>query len=731
MYTLFEESGKLASGRILSTAQASAQIELESGKRTKVKDSAVLIKFESPEPSLLLQSAEALAQEIDLQLAWEFAPEEEFHFLDLCVEYFSQSPQLVEQVAMLITLQVAPHYFRRAGKGRFKKATAQVLQQALLAIQRKKEVATQITSWAEELVHGRCPPAVLQDIYKILFKPDKNTPTYKAVVEAAKGSQTPPMELLLNAGAIASAYEFHWQRFLFEHFPKGTGFPASVPGPSLQELDKITQSLPRADVLAYSIDDSNTTEIDDALSLTGLGSSQVTLGIHIAAPSLWIKPNDVVDQVARERLSTVYMPGAKITMLPDSVIKHFTLSEGMDCPAVSLYVRFDAETLEMLGSSTKIELVHIQSNLRHDQLEQTVTKEWLTHDELAVKNLSDLSDLPRAELSCMYRIALHLKAAREVVRGKPENFNRPDYNFQIQSDQTNEDQPQSTTQSTTQSTSPSLTGSELVTLVPRLRGSPLDLIVAESMILANSTWGKWIAEYSVPAIYRSQASMAPGIKVKMSTKALPHAGIGVACYAWSTSPLRRYTDLVNQWQIIACAQHGATAALVAPFKTKDTDLMVVISSFDSAYTGYNTYQSNMERYWTLKYLEQNGIGQLKASVFKSFPGTPPLARAEELPLVISVSAAPELPRGAQILVRLGAINYMTLEVRADFIERLESVMGNAAGDAITADSEQNLTDDLDDLEELSAAPTLMPISIDLEDDDDKTHDKAEGSPGSE
>ena len=267
--------------------------------------------------------------------------------------------------------------------------------------------------------------------------------------------------------------------------------------------------------------------------------------------------------------------------------------------------------------------------------------------------------------------------------------------------------------------------------MPRLRGSPLDLIVAESMILANSTWGKWMAEYSVPAIYRSQASMAPGIKVKMSTKALPHAGIGVACYAWSTSPLRRYTDLVNQWQIIACAQHGATAALVAPFKTKDTDLMVVISSFDSAYTGYNTYQSNMERYWTLKYLEQNGIGQLKASVFKSFPGTPPLARAEELPLVISVSAAPELPRGAQILVRLGAINYMTLEVRADFIERLESVMGNAAGDAITADSEQNLTDDLDDLEELSAAPTLMPISIDLEDDDDKTHDKAEGSPGSE
>ena len=100
----------------------------------------------------------------------------------------------------------------------------------------------------------------------------------------------------------------------------------------------------------------------------------------------------------------------------------------------------------------------------------------------------------------------------------------------------------------------------------RQRGAPLDLIVSEAMILANSTWGNWLAEHGVPGIYRSQASLLPGVKVRMGTRALPHAGIGVASYAWSTSPLRRYTDLVNQWQIIACARHGKTAALVAPFK---------------------------------------------------------------------------------------------------------------------------------------------------------------------
>ena len=150
----------------------------------------------------------------------------------------------------------------------------------------------------------------------------------------------------------------------------------------------------------------------------------------------------------------------------------------------------------------------------------------------------------------------------------------------------------------------------------RQRGAPLDLIVAEAMILANSTWGNWLAELGVPGIYRSQASLAPGVKVRMGTKALPHAGIGVKSYAWSTSPLRRYTDLVNQWQIIACARHGKTAALAAPFKPKDADLFSIISGFDAAYSAYNGYQGGMERFWTLKYLQQQASPNSSATVFK-------------------------------------------------------------------------------------------------------------------
>ncbi len=696
MYALFEDSGKLHSGRILSQAQASAQIELDTGKRLKVKDAAVLLKFESPEPSVLLSQANSTAKEVDLQIAWEFAPSEEFSFQDLSIEYFSATPSLSEQVAMLLTLQGAPHYFRRAGKGRFKKASAEVIEQALVAIERKKEAAAQLDAWATQLASGVCPQPVLQDIYKILFKPDKNSAAYKCVVEAAKRSQAPAIEVLKRAGAIASAYEFHWQRFLFDHFPKGIAFPTQTPEPEPAHIKTLTESLPLSLAKAYSIDDSQTTEIDDALSVQGLGTESVTVGVHIAAPALWIKTQDPVDLIARARLSTVYMPGAKITMLPKSIIEHFTLTEGRACPALSLYVTFDAKTLTVQNTQTKVERVYIERNLRHDQLDQIVTTQWLNAEPTNAGGEEDeqAAYLPKAELSFLHRLALHLKAAREVVRGKPENFNRPDFNFLI--DRSDEDL----------NTGAALKGDEPVRLVPRHRGAPLDLIVAEAMILANSTWGKLMADLGVPGIYRSQASMAPGIKVRMGTRALPHAGIGVPCYAWSTSPLRRYTDLVNQWQICACAEHGATAALVAPFKPKDTDLLVIIASFDSTYSAYNAYQSSMERYWTLKYLEQQRIEELTVGIFKTYPGTPPLARADTLPLVLSIHGAPELQRGSLVRVRLSGIDLMTLDIKADFIE-LCHTPGDSTQEAQIEFSEE-FEDELED-----SAPVQATIALDL------------------
>src|SRR5450432_1845246 len=368
MNALFEDGGRFHAGRVMSETDTSLQIELGSGKRVKVKAANVLLRFAQPEPDALLAAAETIAADIDLDLAWEFAPEAEFGFADLARDYFGATTTTAQEAAALLRLFTAPHYFRRLGKGRFRKAPEEIVKAALLGIERKRQVAVQVDAWAAELAAGTCPPTVREQIYRILFKPDKNAPEYKAVVEATRHTGRAPLDLLQSAGAIDSPYQFHWRRFLFEEFPKGTGFD-DVAVPAVKE------ELALSPAAAFSIDDSSTTEIDDALSVQGLGSGQVVVGIHIAAPALAVAPGSPVAQIARDRLSTVYIPGHKLTMLPDAVVGAYTLAEGREAPVVSLYVTLDEATLATLASETRIERVRIAANLRHDRLDDVVNEE--------------------------------------------------------------------------------------------------------------------------------------------------------------------------------------------------------------------------------------------------------------------------------------------------------------------------------------------------------------------
>ncbi|MBI5720109.1 MAG: RNB domain-containing ribonuclease [Burkholderiales bacterium] len=666
MYALFDDAGRFHAGRVLSDTESSLQVELESGKRVKVKAANVMLRFDKPAPAELMARAQALAGEIDLDLAWEFAPDSEFGFAELARDYFEPAAGPEKQAAALFRLFEAPHYFRRVGKGQFRKAPEETVKAALAGIERKKKVAEQIEAWAAEIAGGRCPEPVREQLYRILFKPDKNAPEYRAVVEAARRTHRAPLDLLKHAGAIDSPYQFHWRRFLFEVFPRGTAFPPRLEAP------RIKDDLPlAAGVQAFSVDDSATTEIDDALSVRGLGSGTVTFGIHIAAPGLAITPESALDKLARERLSTVYMPGWKITMLPAEVVEAYTLTEGRECPAVSLYATVDEATLEVRGTETKLERVPIVANLRHDRLDALITEEALA-EVTEGQRAAEAAGFPfAAELAFAHRLARSLKAKREVVRGKPETFNRPDYSFRLE--RAAGTAPEGAAAEVPEPSGHEPNGHERVTITPRRRGAPLDLVVAEAMILANSTWGAWLAEHGVPGIYRSQASLAPGIKVRMGVKPLPHAGMGVPQYAWATSPLRRCVDLVNQWQIIAVARQGRTAALVAPFKPRDAALFAIISAFDAAHAAYNDFQNGIERFWTLRWLEQNGVTELDAALIK-----PGVARAETLPLVFALPGTDHLARGTRVRARIAGMDLLTLDLHATLAAAIDVPAAAAA-----------------------------------------------------
>ena len=158
---------------------------------------------------------------------------------------------------------------------------------------------------------------------------------------------------------------------------------------------------------------------------------------------------------------------------------------------------------------------------------------------------------------------------------------------------------------------------------------------------------------------------------------------------------------MNQWQIIACARHGKTAALAAPFKPKDAELFSIISAFDAAYSAYNGYQAGMERFWTLKYLQQNHITELTATTFKEGPAGSFLVRADTLPLVLPVLGAQGLARGARVRVRLGAIDEITLDVSGTVIEQLDVVPAASADDTSEEDED-----------EVAAGPIAIAVDMD-------------------
>ncbi|WP_313030184.1 ribonuclease catalytic domain-containing protein, partial [Massilia alkalitolerans] len=401
MNVFFEESGDFKVGTVLSQAGEAYQVELASGKRSKVKSKDVLIQFDKPEPEALLAAAKGIAAEVDLDFLWEVAGQEEFGFAELGLEYFGHAPLPSEAAGLVLALHAAPIYFHKKGRGRYKAAPEQTLKAALAGIEKKKQQAIVQAGYVDELKAGKLPQSMQSIVQQLLFKPDKNTIEYKALEAAASELQTTAPRLMLSTGGLASPKELHMSRFLFEHFPRGAGFPAV-------EVPKAPSDLPLADVAAFSIDDVTTTEIDDAMSVVWLDDGTVQVGIHIAAPGLGIRPDDAIDKIARARMSTVYMPGDKITMLPDEVVDAFTLSEGKDCPALSLYAVLNPADWSVVSTTTRAERVPIKRNLRLNELDAIVTEEALNTGSGEYEH--------KKELALLWQWALHLEAGRMQKR---------------------------------------------------------------------------------------------------------------------------------------------------------------------------------------------------------------------------------------------------------------------------------------------------------------------------
>lgn len=537
--------------------------------------------------------------QVDTQLISELLEEGIKTTLDEMAQlYYGDSVDTIKKTALLLKLAEDNIVFHNYQNGTFSKCNVEEQQQRRQILQKQQFAKEQYNHYLHlfqnaynELSKINAPEI---DAFKLLHKPDKHSPSYKALHHLSVEQKITPLEFCHKIGLVTNLDAFFIQCFIKDNFPNDNLHELEIIKVNTDDLTK------RLDLNVFSIDDSRTTEIDDAFSVEIIPDGY-KIGIHIAAPAL----SSELDQLVSDNISTVYFPGNKITMLPENIISQFSLWENKTAPAVSIFFTINNE-FEIIEYDTSINLVKISANLRIESLETL-----FNHENLNTNN----SYLYENELKVLYKFAEKL----EEKRGKPSVNNLiHDYNFSFEDDK--------------------------IIIKPRIRGNPIDKLVSELMILANCSWGRLLTNSFIPAIYRVKQ---PNYPVKMTLTPDSHTGLNVDYYTWSTSPLRRASDYINQKQIISMIKHSKDF-----YTGLDPILLNVVNNFDTKYAKYIDFQNKMEKFWSLKYLLQENITEIDATItYKSN------AQIEGVPLSIDLSnlLTPK-QRGTKLRLKIYNIN---------------------------------------------------------------------------
>ena len=198
---LFEEDGAFRVGTILSEAGATFQVEAAHGKRSKIKGTAILLRFDGQALTAFMPEAQKLSEPIDPQFLWEVCGRDEFGFEGLAHDYFGRRPTPQEAAAVALALHSHPIFFYKRGKGRYQAASADNLKAALAGVEKKRRQQEQVDAWAVELAAGRVPGAFAGKLDTLLFKPDKMSLEWKALDQAATAASGRPCGSITSSTA--------------------------------------------------------------------------------------------------------------------------------------------------------------------------------------------------------------------------------------------------------------------------------------------------------------------------------------------------------------------------------------------------------------------------------------------------------------------------------------------------------------------------------------------------
>lgn len=658
----YRERSRLALGVVekITLPPAKAQVELigEDGKKSVLATDRVL--FESritaplslPLPDLkkrlqeLREQLTATSQTIDLRELWELVREEtdaEFPWEELTGYVLSSTDNAFARLGVLDALLNQNLYFKEKKTGVFaprdEESIADIIRQQHIE-QERARAQQAFFRWAKERIahpdNVEPMPASAERLLEPLKGLALNGEVYDKKLQAQKlideigfrGKGHPwdvAFQLLVALGIWEPDEELSVLRYQIPtRFPTDVLQAATVtpdftfPCAGYQDLTSL---------FTFTIDDADTTEVDDALSINEQ-DGKMRLGVHITDVGFFVPPDSILDKAALTRGTTVYLPRGKLPMLPLPVSEDkASLIAGQLRPTLSFFVTID-EQGKVVQEEIQRGFIQVGRRVSYVEADELLRSEGVNDPfSLGLRRLFQLAQT---------RKALRVSQGAIVIDGDEIKIKVTD-------------------------------GEVSATVLPN--DSPSRALVGECMILANEMAARYCRAHNLPALYIAQpppdepvppASSFPTTRAyvhaarrlmkpsQIGTTPAPHAALGLEVYTQATSPLRRYHDLQMHHQIKHHLAHGA------PLFDSER-LQVIAASAQESTTAAKRCERESSRYWLLRLLETQKGQTVSGHVVREYNGRS-FVELDDTLLVAPVTTTPPLPLGSTVQVVINHVD---------------------------------------------------------------------------
>ncbi len=639
------DQGKLRPGFVIREQERHlAIVDAESRERLVTRD-LVLVRYADRHTDRA-GAAEAIAgleaerarlnAELDLELLWQVVHEQgrSFSAAELAELFFGKRSTAAESVMLEALLNDRVYFVRRHMdfNAREPGAVEQLRIQQDRIRARSEDYRRTQRLVREVLDGGGAPPppaeaaALADELRRYLANPFTRSRDLTQMLTQAAPEVDPAdaaFEILDRLGARPEGPRFALIAGLRREFSEAV----------IREAESVVPG-PRASCdggYAITIDDEDTVEVDDALSVEALSDGALRVRIHIALVADFVRMGGAMDQEAAARASTVYLPETTIRMLPDAIsCRAASLLAGEERPVLTTEVTL-APSGELNDARIYPARVRIAQRLGYDEATCMIGDPKTSGDAArAVKTLHGAAMLLRQRRRIAGATLLQRREAKISVHDDEIEIHVLD------------------------ATSPART------------------LVAEFMVLSNFVAARYATDHRIPIIYRVQPQTGADLALQRPRLSLYpefHAGIGLDYYAQLSSPIRRYADLVLQRQLVAALERpGAQSYGV-------DELLKVLANAESAEASGRELERRAKRYWTLRYLERKALG-VPLRAFAVREG----ASAELIDYAVrgTLHGAPLLPNDAPIMVRVSRVDPLRGWLAFDFVGLEERATEGAA-----------------------------------------------------